>query len=133
LRLREALHWISTHPVRFFKLCAARTAAFWMPPATEGPYSLLGRGRRLERIAIYLMTLLSVAGLFMLYRRDILSWLVCLVCLGLFPLIYYAVQYEYRYRYPILWITFLLGSLPITAFAQRTYIVISRTLKNAPA
>jgi hypothetical protein len=63
------------------------------------------------------MTPLSVAGLFILYRRDILSWLVCLICLGLFPLIYYTVQYEYRYRYPILWVTFLLGSLPITAFA----------------
>jgi hypothetical protein len=133
LRLREALHWINTHPARFFRLCALRVAAFWMPPRDRGPYSLLGRGRTSERIALYLMTPLSVAGLFILYRRDILSWLVCLICLGLFPLIYYTVQYEYRYRYPILWVTFLLGSLPITAFAQRTYHFLSSRLRSAPA
>jgi hypothetical protein len=125
LRLREALHWIDTHPARFFRLCALRVAAFWMPPANGDRYSLLGVGRRLERIAVCVMTPLSVAGLFILYRRDILSASVCLICLGLFPLIYYTVQYEYRYRYPILWMTFLLGSLPITALARRTYFFLS--------
>jgi hypothetical protein len=125
LKLREALYWIKTHPARFFRLCALRVAAFWMPPATGGPYSLLGSGRRLERVVVYVMTLLSVAGLFILYRRDSLSASLCVMCLGLFPLIYYIVQYEWRYRYPILWVTFLLGSLPITAFAQRTYMSLS--------
>ena len=92
-----------------------------MPPKSKGPYSLLGPGRRLERLAIYVMTLLSVAGLFILFRRDSLSAIVCLACLGLFPLVYYIVQYEYRYRYPILWLTFLLGSLPIKTLAQQAY------------
>jgi hypothetical protein len=131
LKLREALHWINTHPARFFRLCALRVAAFWMPPATAKPYSLVGPGRRLERTAVYVMTLLSVAGLFILYRRDILSLWLCLICLGLFPLIYYTVQYEYRYRYPILWATFLLGSLPITAFVQRAYIFLSSRPRSA--
>jgi hypothetical protein len=117
LKLREAEDWIKTHPATFVRLCALRTAAFWMPP----PYSLHEPGRRLERFTIYLMTLLSAAGLFMLFRRDSLSAVVCLTCLVLFPIVYYIVQYEYRYRYPILWITFLLGSLPITTVAQRTY------------
>ena len=130
LKLRETLQWIETHPARFSRLCALRVAAFWMPPASGGPYSLLGLGRRLERIAVYVMTLLSVAGLFMLYRRDALSASVCLICLGLFPLAYYVTQYEYRYRYPILWLTFLLGSLPITALAERTYISLSNVLRT---
>jgi hypothetical protein len=128
LKLREALYWIKTHPARFLRLCSLRVAAFWMPPATGGPYSLRGSGRRLERIVVYVMTLLSVAGLFILYRRDSLSASLCLICLGFFPLIYYIVQYEWRYRYPILWVTFLLGSLPITSFAQHTYISLSRRL-----
>jgi hypothetical protein len=38
--------------------------------------------------------------------------------LVLFPLVYYVVQYEERYRYPVLWMTFLLGSLPITDFVR---------------
>ena len=79
------------HPTGFSRLCAQRVAAFWMPPAAEGPFSLLGSGRGLERIVVYVMTLLSLRGLFILYRRDSLSASLCLICLGLFPLIYYIV------------------------------------------
>jgi hypothetical protein len=132
LKLREALYWIKTHPARFFRLSALRVAAFWMPPATGGPFSLRGSGRRLERTTIYVMTLLSAAGLFILYRRDGLSASLCVIGLGFFPLVYYIVQYEWRYRYTILWVTFLLGSLPITYVAQRTYISLSRRLGIAP-
>jgi len=51
--------------------------------------------------------------------------------LGFIPLIYYTVEYEYRYRYPILWVTFLLGSLLITASVQRANIFLSGGLKSA--
>ena len=121
LKLREALDWIRAHPRRFLKLCTMRSIAFWLPPATEGPYSVVGRGRRLERLAIYIMTFLSLGGLFILCRRDRKSAAVCTMCLVLFPLTYYIVQYDYRYRYPILWVTFLLGALPITTFAEHIY------------
>ena len=130
-KLRKALSWIRTHPARFSALSALRVAAFWMPPATGGPYSLRGSGRRLERFAVYCMTPLSLAGLFMLFRRDCLSAWLCVICLGLFPLVYYVVQYEYRYRYTILWVTFLLGALPITSFAQRLYQSFSSKPQNA--
>lgn len=121
LKLREALSWIGHNPARFAKLCALRALAFWFPPANEGTSWVLGIGHRTERLAIYLMTLLSFGGLYLLYRKDRLSASVCLITCALFPLIYYVVQYEYRYRYPILWVTFLLGSLPITVLAQRAY------------
>ena len=39
---------------------------------------------------------------------------LCTIWLAFFPLIYYVVQYEDRYRYPIMWITFLLGALPVS-------------------
>lgn len=117
-RLLEALQWISGNPARFIKLDAMRIIAFWMP-TESGTIHYAGSGRRLERVIIYLMTVLSGAGLVILYRRDIRSAAVCMSCLAVFPLVYYVVQFEYRYRYPIMWLTFLLGALPVTACARR--------------
>ncbi len=128
LKLREAGYWIRNHPARFFNLCTLRFAAFWLPPASGGPYALLGDGRRLERTAICGMTVLSIAGLFILYRKDNRSTAMCALCLGLYPLVYYIVQYEYRYRYPILWVTFLLGALPLTNLARATAESMQRLL-----
>lgn len=113
VRLREAELWIETHPRKFLKLCGRRFMAFWLPPS-------MGIGRRPERASVDAMTVLSLAGLVLLYRKDRQSAMMCVLCLGLFPLVYYFVEYEYRYRYPILWLTFLLGALPVTAFAQRS-------------
>jgi hypothetical protein len=62
-----------------------------------------------------------VPGLFILGRRDITSAGVLTSCLLLFPVIHYIVQFEYRYRDPILWITFLLGAVPITACLTRLW------------
>ena len=62
---------------------------------------------------IYLVTAFSIAGLVRLYRRDVTSAVVRVSCLVAFPLVYYVVEFEDRYRYPIMWLTFLLGSLPI--------------------
>ena len=120
MRLREALHWISSHPVKFTKLSLMRFIAFWLPTETFTIH-YAGSGRRLERVIIYLMTLLSGPGLVILYRRDIKSAAVLMSCLTVFPLVYYIVQFEYLYRYPIMWVTFLLGAVPITACAQRLW------------
>jgi hypothetical protein len=117
LRLREALDWISSHPARFIKLSAMRFIAFWMP--TENFDILNASGRRLERAAIYLMTLLSGLGFVILCRRDIKSGVLLISCLTVFPLVYYIVQFEYRYRYSIMWMTFLLGAMPLTACARQ--------------
>lgn len=113
LRLREAESWIGSHPEEFVSLSATRFIAFWVP--TQNGDVPVTRGWRLERgiLYIYLMTALSAAGLVTLYRRDLTSSVVCLTCLAAFPLVYYFVQFEDRYRYPIMWVTFLLGSLPI--------------------
>jgi hypothetical protein len=119
LRLREALHWIGSHSVRFTELCLMRFTAFWMPTETFTIHYT--SGRRLERVLIYLMTLLSVGGLVILYQRDVTSAAIVLSCLTVFPLIYYVVQFQDRYRYPIMWMTFLLGALPITTCAQRLW------------
>jgi hypothetical protein len=137
LRLRDAMSWIIVHPTRFAKLTAMRFVVFWIPnesgkiflmnatrPAAVTPNATAevaagDNDRRLfERAVIYLMTLFSGAGLLILYRRDTKSMAVCMSCLTVFPLIYYVVQFEDRYRYPTLWVTFLLGALPITAVVR---------------
>jgi hypothetical protein len=113
LRLREAMNWIQSHPETFASLSALRFIAFWIP--TQNGDVTYTSGWRLGRsiLYIYLMTALSGAGLMTLYERDGRSAVVCLACLVAFPLVYYIIQFDDRYRYPILWITFLLGSFPI--------------------
>jgi hypothetical protein len=113
LRLREAESWIDAHPKSFIGLSVLRFVAFWIPTQNGDMPEM--SGWRIERaiLYIYLMTALSGTGLMMLYRRDTRSSIVCLSCLVAFPLVYYFVQFEDRYRYPIMWLTFLLGSLPI--------------------
>ena len=75
----------------------------------------------MERVVTYLMTLLSGAGLLILYQRDARSAAICLSCLTLYPLVYYIVAFDARYRYPIMWVTFLLGALPITTYMMRRF------------
>jgi hypothetical protein len=118
LRLREALQWIDSHLVRSTKLTLMRVIAFWFPTETFTIPIHTG-GRRWERLVIYLMTLLSVFGLVMLYRRDVTSVAVMFSCLTLFPLTYYVLQFQDRFRYPIMWMTFLLGAMPIAACVRR--------------
>jgi hypothetical protein len=114
-RLREAVLWIDNNRSRFMELCRQRFVAFWMPhESADLRRDVLQRGFRLQPYSIYIMTWLSLAGLWMLARRDIRGAVLCTIWLAFFPLIYYVVQYENRYRYPIMWITFLLGALPIS-------------------
>jgi hypothetical protein len=126
LQLKKALLWISSHPARFIKLSMLRLIAFWMPTDSFTLRDVIGH--RLERFTIYLMTLLSGPGLVILCRRDIKSAAVLISLLSVFPLVHYIVEYVDRYRYPIMWATFLLGAVPITACAQRLW----KTFCSAP-
>jgi hypothetical protein len=129
LRRQEALHWIEDHPARFLKLAAMRFVFFWMP--SESGTIHVGHGRHLERVVIYLMTLLSGAGLLILYQKDARSAAICMSCLTLYPLVYYILQFEDRYRYPIMWVTFLLGALPITTYVRRFWHALHARERSA--
>jgi hypothetical protein len=121
MRQREAIKWIASHPVRFMQLTGMRVVAFWFPTETWTRHHYPGFGRRKERAVMYLMSLLSVAGVFILYRRDRVSCGLCIVCLILFPLPYYITQFVYYHSYPVLWMIFLLGALPITTLLNRSF------------
>jgi len=123
LRLREALDWIKSHPRQFAWLTTCRFIAWWIPTDIgKGSFAdYAGPGRLLERSVIYLMTLLSIPGLVILWRRDFKSAVVCASCLVVFPILYYLVQYSDRYRDPVLWLTFQLGALPISDLSHRFF------------
>jgi hypothetical protein len=114
-RLREGLEWIAANKARFLALTAERVGAFWFP--TDGGNRLLDLTRperRAARAVVYLMTLLSAAGLFVLWRRK--EWRALAACgawLLFFPPIYYLVQFDDRYRYPVLWATLLPGGFAV--------------------
>jgi hypothetical protein len=79
-------------PGHFLRLTSERAWRFWLEPS-----------RRLKStLATTFVTLLGFAGLWMLPRGAgvKLVWLILLS----YPLVYYLVQVDRRYRYPVEWI-----------------------------
>jgi len=117
VKLREAVGWIRGNPGRFVTLCVQRFEVFWLPPFSSNPAT----GILLRPWVLDLFTLASIAGVFVMWRNARLSsyvtgtWLLC------FPLIYYLIQSMVRYRYPILWATFVPGSYFLTQLAQGVF------------
>ncbi len=89
---REAREWIAAHPGEFLRLTALRVVQFWFGPVDDAVAAL----------GIGLVTLLSAAGAWRAFpvlsadRRAAL-----LVPFLLFPLVYYVVGFEARYRQPL--------------------------------
>ena len=102
-QMKRALAWIETNPARFAELSAQRLLWFWLPPADreEGTFAAL------NALLVGALTLLSLPGLWMLCRKHPRCGLFCASVLLLYPLVYYFLQLDLRYRYPILWITVL--------------------------
>ena len=91
-RLAIAVQWIKSHPARFAGLTARRIAAFWFPP---------------RDYAIWLVTILSAPGLLAMLRFQRFAFWFMLAVHGCYPLVYYLVEANARYRYPILWLTLI--------------------------
>ncbi len=106
LRMQEAIEWIRAHPGTFTRLSAERFEAFWFPPVSVRP----GNGVILRPWVLDCFTLLSIPGLFIMWKNARPSIYVAGVWLAFFPLTYYFFQFLMRYRYPILWATFVPGS-----------------------
>jgi len=90
--MRLAAQDIRRDPGHFLRLTIERVWRFWLEPS-----------RRLKStLATTCVTLLGFAGLWMLPRGPgvKLVWLILLS----YPLVYYLVQVDRRYRYPLEWI-----------------------------
>jgi hypothetical protein len=86
----DALRWIQRHPARFLRLAAARIRLWWAPDWLVAAINALG-----------------VAGLWR--NRHTTAGRAAATGLLLFPLPYYAIQYDPRYTYPILWLGALMA------------------------
>jgi len=118
-RLRQAWQWIGENPGSFGTLCLERMLAFWIPDDSNPIGHLLQPGWRSGRLILDLTTGLSVIGLFIAFRRDGKTAAIFALWLCLFPLVYYVVQFDSRYRLPVMALTFLLGALPISALIAK--------------
>lgn len=103
--MQEVKGWITHRPERFARLTWQRFVAFWFPTNT----GRLFRDPTISplRGVLYLATLLSIGGIWMLFRtRPVAAWIL-LLWLAAFPTIYYFLAFNPRYRVPILWATLL--------------------------
>jgi hypothetical protein len=110
-RRQRAIAWIRTHPGRFFELAAARARMFWFGDYHDGrPYGL----------SIVPTTLASFVGLILLFTRRQTIAIFLAAAWFIYPLIYYCVQHDIRYREPILWLTLLPAGFLLSAVWDRT-------------
>jgi len=110
MRRQQAFTWMRSHPQRLLYLVRVRIAQFWFPVPTPPP-----RATHM----IWIITVLSIPGfLLMLYRRVATAAVFGAIFL-LYPLLYYVVVSEGRYRLPILWLSCLTAGYLLTAFPPR--------------
>ena len=115
-KLREALAWIKNNPGRFADLTKQRFLAFWFFSPNGHYFS--GRQIPVGILIIWLVAPMSIGGVWLLFKRDRTSAGLCLVWLILFPPIYYFLAFFPRYRYPILWASFMPASFFLIEVAQ---------------
>lgn len=106
-KLHEALGWIEDHRAHFAQLTAVRMVYFWFPWV----------GADWQRILLGLVTALALAGLFFTWRVDAPSAKIVMVIWLVFPLVYYVIQFDRRYRHPMEWMLLLMGSFGVQAAA----------------
>jgi hypothetical protein len=89
-KLQEALTWIRSHPLGFKSLTVERMLFFWLPAGDP---------------LISVVTILGVIGLALLARRRGGIAIFIVLVFAVYPLVYYVVEAQVRYRYPILWLS----------------------------
>jgi hypothetical protein len=93
-----AFAWARQHPARFAALTAARFRMYWFPDAGDSPW---------YAYSISLVTILALGGMALLARRRDPIVIFFAGTLFFYPLLYYLVQSDPRYRTPVLWIPLL--------------------------
>jgi hypothetical protein len=97
-RRARAVAWIRSHPRRFFQLACDRARMYWF--SDEHDYWI-------HAWSLRFVTLLSFAGLALVaFRREAIGVYIGTVWM-IYPLIYYCVNHDHRYREPAIWLTLL--------------------------
>ena len=99
------LDYVHGHPGRFARQTVERALAFWFPPATRWEQAILA----------WIISSLALFGLWESFRKNrMVAQLVGLVWLC-FPLVYYLIAIDSRYRYPIYWSLLLMAAVGMEA------------------
>jgi len=99
-KLDSATGWISAHPRRFALLSASRVFHFWFARTY----------RPAQTVVVWLLTFAACAGLLFAWKRQRPAfWLLGSIWFS-YPLVYYLVQLDNPYRYPIYWTLLLLAA-----------------------
>lgn len=98
LRTADAKTWIRTHHSAFLHLALYRIRDFWFPVPWDS---------RFKSAIIWLTTVLSIPGLLIMGRRGDRALAFILLTIAIYPLMYYIVVSDVRYRLPVLWISLL--------------------------
>lgn len=108
-RLAEALAWCERNKGEFVLLTVERFRLFWFPA---------GGAQRLKEYLMDLLTAAGLVGLVLLWRAgSVLSVPLAAILIG-FPLPYYLVQIDTRYRYPLDWCLYVGASYAAWATVQ---------------
>jgi hypothetical protein len=100
----EAKRWIRDNPETFARLVALRAFHFWFPPGQNVVHTVLE----------WSLTLVSIAGLYLLYGKHRAAALLILGIWLLYPPVYYIMLWSSRYRYPINWTLMLTAAVAIS-------------------
>lgn len=101
--------WIKENPAVFLRLTGKRILEFWLPNLAEGPYA----------VTISLITILSGAGFVLMVRKRVPFLRFAFYTSLIYPLPYYLVVSDSRYRIPILWISLLSAGYFLHALWER--------------
>jgi hypothetical protein len=105
-KLKLGIEEIKSAPARALVLVSERFFAFWFPPESGEGIA----GRYTGVVLINAFTILSIPGLWMMWRRHRAAAKVLLAWLVFFPPIYYIIVFSGRFRYCIAWATFIPGA-----------------------
>lgn len=118
-RLATTRVWIRNHRYRFVHLTAARFLTFWFPQKEDHP---------VKAVSIWIATALSFPGLILMAFRRLRITLFIFTVLAVYPLLYYVVISEVRFRYPVLCLSLLAAGYLLTPLLQ--FANSSRTTRS---
>ena len=101
---REAREWIASNPGAFTRLTGERIRYFWLGPLDHP-------GMALVLVALAGLAILGVVRA--LPGLPVTRLAALLIPLLTYPLVYYLVPWQHRYRFPIEWILFLLAGAAV--------------------
>jgi hypothetical protein len=130
-KLRDALTWIKANPGKFAILTKQRFMAFWF----FSPRGIFFDGRHLPLgiLILWAVTPLSLVGLWMLFKKDRTAAGTFLLWMLLFPPVYYILSFTPRYRFPILWVSFIPASFVLSEAAQKIWQRLKSTYAGPDA